>query len=66
MEATATIDLGSVRLLKDVHSAGPKNHMKQGDVVAIVPSPVARMSHYTWVKGPEAATRLLAGEYEKL
>jgi hypothetical protein len=59
-------DLGQVRLLKDVHSYGPKNHMKQGEIRKVIPSPVPRMSNYTWVKGPEAATRLLPGEYEQI
>ncbi len=66
MGATQINGLGWVRLLEDVHSAGPKNHMKVGEIRAIVPSPVARMRHYTWVQGPQAATRLLPGEYEKI
>lgn len=63
---TATTNLGQVRLLEDVQSGGPANHMKAGEVRAIVPSPVARMNSHTWVQGPEAATRLIAGEYEKI
>lgn len=59
-------DLGQVRLLKDVHSHGPKNHMKQGEIRKVIPSPVARMNNYTWVQGPESMTRLLPGEYEKI
>jgi hypothetical protein len=66
METGATTDLGQVRLLMDVHSQGPRNHMKKGEVRAIVPSPVERMASFTWVQGPEAVTRLMAHEYEKI
>jgi hypothetical protein len=66
MEPTATNGLGQVRLLEDVHSGGPKNHMKQGEIRDIIPSPVARIKSYTWVQGPQAAVRLLPGEYEKI
>lgn len=66
MANEATPDLGQVRLVQDVHSQGPKNHMKQGEIRGIIPSPVDRMRSFTWVQGPEAATRLLAGEYEKI
>jgi hypothetical protein len=58
--------LGRVRLLKDVNSGNPKNHMKAGAEVAVVSSPVARMNGFTWVQGPIAATRLWPDEFEKI
>jgi hypothetical protein len=64
--ATETNDLGHVRLLVDVASGGPKNHMKQGEVRKVVPSPVKGMKSFTWVEGPQCATRLLPGESEKI
>jgi hypothetical protein len=64
--ATATNDLGHVRLLVDVASHGPANHMNAGEVHAVIPSPNRSMKSFTWVQGKQFAIRLLPGEYEKL
>lgn len=65
MPETATkAPLGRVKLLKDIELVNPKNYMKAGEIRDVVPSPVARMSNYTWIAGPMYKVRLLDGEYE--